>query len=92
MNGKGRAKMKKPFAPHELDEPLLSVEDVFSDAEQSEDRWQVFEKSHGLKRVLVDLPEPTFRALERVAGRQNQTVARLVGRVMIDLADAFEPS
>jgi len=84
--------MKKTFAPHEPDEPLLSVEDAFADAEQSEERWRAFEKSHGLKRVIVDLPEPTFLALQRVAERQNQTVARLVGQVMIDLADAFEPS
>ncbi|MBN1812178.1 MAG: hypothetical protein JXA14_10110 [Anaerolineae bacterium] len=82
---------QKSFALHEPDEPLLSVEDAYADAEQSEERWQAFEESHGLKRVLVDLPEPIFRALQRVAERQNQTVARLVGQVMTDLADAFEP-
>ena len=44
------AKMQKSFAPHEPDEPLLSVADAFADAEQSEGRSQAFEESHGLNR------------------------------------------
>jgi len=37
----------------------------------------------------VDRPEPTFRALERVAERQNQTVACLVGQMHVQVSTLF---
>jgi len=80
------------YAPHEPDEPVLSAEDAFKDAERSEARWQTFEREQRLRRVLVELPEPAFLALEKLAGRQRQSVARLVGQVIVELVDAFAPS
>lgn len=59
--------MRKMYVPHEPDEPVLSAQDAFADAERSEERWQTFEQSRGLKRVLVELPEPTFLALQQAA-------------------------
>jgi len=41
--------MKKIYEPHEPEEEVLSTEDAFRDAEQSESRWQTNEldqKSH----------------------------------------------
>ena len=81
--------MPKLYAPHEPNEPLLSAQDAFVDAARSEARWQTFEQAQHLRRVLVELPEPAFLALEKLAERQNQTVARLVGQVMADLAETF---
>ncbi len=34
--------MRKKYAPHEPEEDVLSAEDAFRDAEQSEARWQTF--------------------------------------------------
>jgi len=36
--------MKKKYSPHEPEEEVLSATDAFQDAEQSEARWQAFEK------------------------------------------------
>ncbi len=36
--------MDKQYAPHEPREEVLSVEDAFRDAEESEARWQAFEQ------------------------------------------------
>ena len=55
--------MKKKYAPHEPDEEVLSAADAFKDAEQSEARWQTFERNQKLCRVLVELPEPAFSKL-----------------------------
>jgi hypothetical protein len=84
--------VSKSYAPHEPDEPVMSAEDAFADADRSEARWRAFEREQRLRRVLVELPEPAFLALEQVAARQKQTVARLVGQVMTELADVFAPS
>jgi hypothetical protein len=84
--------MSKQYAPHEPDEPVLSAEDAFRDAECSEARWQLYEREQHLRRVLVELPEPAFLALEKLAERQKQTVAHLVSQVMVELVDTFAPS
>lgn len=78
--------------PHAPNEPMLSADDAFAGAERSEDRWRRFEQDRGLRWVVVELPERTFLALQQVAERQNQTVSRLVGQVMTDLAEVFGPS
>ena len=36
---------------------MLSAADALQDAEQSEARWQAFEKELKLRRLLVELPE-----------------------------------
>jgi hypothetical protein len=84
--------VSKLYAPHEPDEPVMSAEDAFADAESSEARWRAFEREQRLRRILVELPEPAFLALEQAAVRQKQTVAHLVGQVMTELADVFAPS
>ena len=43
--------MKKIFAPHEPEEEVLSAADAIQDAEQSEARWQAFEKGEKMCRV-----------------------------------------
>jgi hypothetical protein len=35
--------MRKIYAPHEPEEEVLSADDAFRDAEQSEARWQTFD-------------------------------------------------
>jgi predicted DNA-binding ribbon-helix-helix protein len=84
--------MSKQFAPHEPKEELLSVEEAFRDAEQSEARWQAFEREVGLRRVLIELPEPAYLALEELARRQSRTVARLIEQVIKELVTMFSPS
>ncbi len=41
--------MKKKYTPHEPEEEVLSAADAFKDAEQSEARWQTFERGQSLQ-------------------------------------------
>jgi hypothetical protein len=81
--------MKKKYAPHEPEEEVLSAADAFQDAEQSEDRWQAFEKDEKMCRVLVELPQPAFSKLEKMALQRRRTVSHLVEEVITGLVDAF---
>jgi hypothetical protein len=81
--------MKKKYSSHEPDEEALSAADAFKDAEQSEARWQTFERDQRLCRVLVELPEPAFSKLEKLARARRRTVAHLVEEVITGLMDAL---
>lgn len=81
--------MKKEYAPHEPEEEVLSAADAFKDAEQSEARWQSFEREERLRRILVELPEPAFSKLEKLAVQRGRTVSNLVEEVITGLVDAF---
>jgi len=81
--------MGKKFAPHEPIEDVLSAADAFLDAEESEGRWQAFERDQKLCRVLVELPQPAYSKLEKLAHQRKRTVAHLVEEVITGLADAF---
>jgi hypothetical protein len=81
--------MKKRYSPHEPEEEVLSAEDAFRDAEQSEVRWQTLERDQKLRRLLVELPEPSFSKLEKLAQQRRRTVAHLVEEVITSLVDAF---
>lgn len=83
--------MKKQYAPHEPNEALLSVEDAFRDADLSEARWQAFEQERRLKRVVIELQEPAYGALEELARRQDRTVSRIVEEVINQLLATFAP-
>jgi predicted DNA-binding ribbon-helix-helix protein len=81
--------MRKIYAPHEPEESVLSADDAFKEAEQSEARWQTFEKDLKRHRLLVELPEPAFSKLERLAQQRKKTVANLVEEVITGPIDAF---
>lgn len=81
--------MKKKYSPHEPLEEVLSAADAYLDAEQSEARWQTFEREERLRRLLVELPEPAFYKLEKLALHRRRTVANFVEEVITDLVDAF---
>ena len=81
--------MKKKYAPHEPDEEVLSAAEAIQDAENSEARWQRFEKDQRLCRVLVELPEPAFSKLEKLALQRRRTVSNLVEEVITGLVDTF---
>ena len=81
--------MKKIYEPHEPEEEVLSAEDAFRDAEQSESRWQTNELDQKRHRLLVELPEPAFSKLEKLAQQRKRTVANLVEEVITGLVDAF---
>lgn len=81
--------MKKKYSPHEPEEEVLSAADALHDAEQSEARWQAFERDEKLRRVLVELPEPAFSKLEKLAQQRRRTVSNLVEEVITGLVDAF---
>ena len=68
---------------------MLSAADAIQDAEQSEARWQTFEKDQKRHRLLVELPEPAFSKLEKLAQQRKRTVANLVEEVITSLVDAF---
>jgi hypothetical protein len=81
--------MKNRYLPHEPEEEVLSADDAFLDAEQSEARWQMFDRDEKLCRVLVELPEPAFSKLEKLALQKGRTVSNLVEEVITGLVDAF---
>ena len=81
--------MKKKYEPHEPEEEVLTAEDSFQDAEQSEARWLAFEKDERLRRLLVELPEPAFSKLEKLAPQRRRTVSHLVEEVITGLVDVF---
>ena len=81
--------MKKKYSPHEPEEEVLSAADAIQDAELSEARWQAFERDERLRRVLVELPEPAFSKLEKLALQRRRTVSNLVEEVITGLVDAF---
>lgn len=81
--------MKKNYSSHEQEEEVLSAEDAFQDAKQSEARWQTFERDQKVRRLLVELPEPSFSKLEKLAEKRRRTVAHLVEEVITSLVDAF---
>lgn len=82
----------KVITPHEPNEELLSVDDAFADARESEARWQAFEASHRLKRVSIDFPEPLYNTLERLGEQQQLSVPLFIERVMKNLVMTFAPS
>lgn len=80
-------KKKKKYAPHDPEEEVLSAADAFKDAEESEARWRGFERDEKLRRVLVELPEPAFLELERLAYKRRLSVSHLVEEVIADHLD-----
>jgi len=68
---------------------VLSPDDAILDAEQSEARWQGFERDQRMRRLLLELPEPAFSKLEKLAIQRRKTVSNLVEEVITDLVDAF---
>ncbi len=84
-----QSEMKKIYAPHEPEEEVLSAADAIQDAEQSEARWQAFEKGEKMCRVLVELPLPAFSRLEKLALQRRRTVSHLVEEVITGLVDVF---
>jgi len=83
--------MNRVYKPHEPEQALLTVEQAFRDAEQSEARWQTFEQERRLRRVLIELPEPAYQTLETLARRQEKTVPQLIEHVLADLLVTFAP-
>ena len=81
--------MGKKYAPHEPEEEVLSAADALQDAELSEARWQAFERDERVRRVLVELPEPAFSKLEKLARQKRRTVSNLVEEIITGLVDAF---
>lgn len=81
--------MGKKYAPHEPEEEVLSAADALQDAELSEARWQAFERDKRVRRVLVELPEPAFSKLEKLARQKRRTVSNLVEEIITGLVDAF---
>lgn len=81
--------MGKKYAPHEPEEEVLSAADALQDAELSEARWQAFERDKRVRRVLVELPEPAFSKLEKLARQRRRTVSNLVEEIITGLVDAF---
>ena len=81
----------KGIAPHEPQEQVLSAAEAFADAQNSEARWQAFETRHGIKRVFIELPEPTYNTLEQLAEQQQRSVSTLIERVIQDLVVTFAP-
>lgn len=81
--------MKKKYAPHEPEEEVLSATEAIRDAENSEARWKTFEKDQRLCRLLVELPEPAFSKLEKLALQRRRTVSNLVEEVITGLVDTF---
>jgi len=81
--------MIKKYSPHEPEEEVLSAADAFQDAENSEARWQAFERGERLRRLLVELPEPAFSKLEKLALRRGRTVSNLVEEVITGLVDTL---
>ena len=45
-----------------------------------------------LRRLLVELPEPAFSKLEKLARQRRRTVAHLVEEVITSLVDAIAPA
>lgn len=82
----------KIIAPHEPQEELHSVAEAFADARNSEARWQAFDTEQGLKRIFLELPEPLYHTLERLAGQQHQRVPVFLERVIEGLVTTFAPS
>lgn len=82
----------KAISPHEPLEELLSVDDAFADARASEERWQAFETERGLKRIFIELPEPLYQTLERLAQQQQRSVPVFIEQVIQDLVVTFAPS
>ncbi len=82
----------KTITPHEPQEELHSVAEAFADARHSEMRWQAFDTEQGLKRVFLELPEPLYHTLERLARQRQQSVPVFIERVIQDLVAAFTPS
>lgn len=82
----------KKIMPHEPQEELASVDEAFADAHNSELRWRVFDTEQGLKRVFIELPEPLYQTLERLARQQRQSVPVFIEHVIQDLVTTFVPA
>ena len=64
--------MSHSIAPHEPKELLVSVDEVFEEAEASQKRWQEWEREHQLKSVRIQLSEAKYQVLEDLAKEQNR--------------------
>ncbi len=75
----------KAISPHEPDEELLSVADAFSDAQNSEARWQAFSAQQGVCIVLR--PELRER-LEKEAQADSKSLDELVNEALEEYVHA----
>jgi len=76
---------------HEPEEELLSGEDALKDAEESERRWQEWERKHQRKFVSIGLPQSEYNVLENLAQRQGKTVPQVIQALLDGVLSALMP-
>lgn len=82
----------KKITTHEPRERLLSVDEAFADARNSEARWQAFDAGHGRKRLVIELPESLYQTIERLAQLQQQSVPAFVEHVIQNSVTTSAPA
>ena len=85
-------RMNPKITPHEPEEKLVSsVEEAFRDAEESEKRWQEWERKHQQKFVSIGLPLSEYSILEDLAQQQGKTVPQVIQALLDGVLSALMP-
>jgi len=77
------------ITPHEPQEVLLSGEDALRDADESERRWENWERGRALKELTVQLPVRDHEILAQLAERQGIAPTELCEALLHGVLSAF---
>jgi len=80
------------ITPHEPQEELLNGEDALRDAEESEQRWEDWERGQALRDLRVQLPARDYEILAQMAERQGMTPAELCEALLDSVLSALARS
>jgi len=82
--------MNHKVTPHEPEEELLSsAEEAFQDADESQKRWEVWERKHQIKSVRIEVPQAEYAVLQDLAQQQGKTVAQFIQTILVGALPAL---
>lgn len=85
--------MSHNITPHEPEETLVSsVDEIFQEAEASQQRWQEWERQHQIKSVRIEVPEANYTVLVDLAQRQGKTVPQIIQALLNSVLTTLVPS
>jgi hypothetical protein len=85
--------MNTLMTSHESQELIVSsIDEVFQEADASQQRWQEWGQKHQLKSVRIHVPESEYLVLERLAQRQAKTAPQLIQALVDSVLSTLLPS
>jgi len=71
---------------------VSSVDEIFEDADASQQRWQAWERQHQMKSIRIEVPQVEYTMLEDLAQRQGKTVPQIIQALLDGILSTLAPS